>query len=68
VGVVERARARLALLTQHAVRRHIVMCGLSGSTTFFDIISNGANFGGKKVTEHKMCILFSSANLKHFSF
>ena len=33
------AYTRVALLIQHAPRRHIVICGLSGSTTFFDIIS-----------------------------
>ena len=30
---------RVALLIQHATRRHIVVCGLSGSTIFFDITS-----------------------------
>jgi hypothetical protein len=31
--------ARVVLLIQHAkLMRHIVICGLSGSTTFFDII------------------------------
>ena len=33
------AYARGALLIQHAMRRHNVICGLSGSTTFFNIIS-----------------------------
>jgi hypothetical protein len=33
-------RAGVALFIQHATRmRHIVICGLSGSTKFFDIIS-----------------------------
>ena len=43
VVVCARARAcaclRVALLIQHATRRHIIICGLSGSTTFFYIIS-----------------------------
>jgi hypothetical protein len=43
VGVGARARAcacaRVALLIQHAARRHIVICGLSSCTIFFDIIS-----------------------------
>jgi hypothetical protein len=30
--------ARIALIIQHVMRRHIVICGLSGSTMFFDII------------------------------
>ena len=42
VGVSARALAcacaRVALLIQYATR-HIVICGLSGSTIFFDIIS-----------------------------
>ena len=33
------ACARVALVIQHATPRHIVICGLSGSTTWFDIIS-----------------------------
>jgi hypothetical protein len=33
------ACARVALLIQHKMRRHIVTCGLSGSTKFFDIVS-----------------------------
>ena len=36
------ACARVALITRHATCRHIVMCGLSGSTIFFDIISQMA--------------------------
>ena len=45
VGVSVAARALagacacVVLVTQHAKRRRIAMCGLSGSTTFFDIIS-----------------------------
>jgi len=37
---------------QHAMR-HIVICGLSGSTTFFNIISKMVRFSKKKVIEHK---------------
>jgi hypothetical protein len=33
------ASARVALLIQHATRRHIVICSSSGSNTFFDTIS-----------------------------
>ena len=52
------ARERVVLLIQHATRRHIVVCGLSGSTTFFDIISEFQ----KKSTEYKMCVLISSTS------
>jgi hypothetical protein len=44
---------RVAILTQHATRRHIVVCSLSGSAFFFDIISQTAQFS-EKVAEHKM--------------
>ena len=60
VGVRVRAcaRARVPSLIQ---RRHIA-CGLSGSTKFFDIISQTARFSGK-VTEHKICVLIFYTNL-----
>jgi hypothetical protein len=63
----------IALGSQQAMRmRQIVICGMSGSTAFFHIISQTARFfWGKKVTENKMCVLiFSEKNLylKHFSF
>jgi ribosomal protein S27AE len=36
----------VALVIQHAIRmRHIVICGLHGSTTFLHIISQTARFG-----------------------
>ena len=52
---------------QHAMRmRHIVMCGLLGSTTFFLLISYMARFF---YFEHKMCFDFLyNFCLKHFSF
>jgi hypothetical protein len=63
------ACARVALLIQHATRmRHIAIWGLSGSTSFFDIISATARFSGKGA-EHKMCV-FSLYNVssKYFLF
>jgi len=50
---------------QHEMRmRHIVICGLSGSTTFFHIISYLPDFRGKKEEiEHKMCGLIFSTNM-----
>jgi hypothetical protein len=35
---------------------YAVVCGLSGSTRFFNIISNGM-IAGEKVLEHKMFVL-----------
>ena len=46
----------VALVTQHAVHmRHIVICGLSRSATFFYLISSTI-FGGKKLLNIK-CVL-----------
>jgi hypothetical protein len=63
VGARERAYAcaRVALLIQHSTRRHIVIRGSSGFTTFFDIISQTARFS-EKVTEYEMCVLVFSAS------
>ena len=42
-GVGERKRAygfaRVALLTQHALRMRHIVCGFSGFTIFFDVLS-----------------------------
>jgi hypothetical protein len=43
------------------MRRIILSCGLSGCTISFHVIINGTIFG-KKVIEHKICVLSSSAN------
>jgi hypothetical protein len=34
--------------------RHIVNCGLSGSTILSHVISNGTIVGGKKVIQHEV--------------
>ena len=54
------ACARVALIIQHATLRRIVICGLSGSATFFDIISYTARFFEKKITDHKMFVFIFS--------
>jgi len=57
---------------QHAMRMcYIVMCGLSGCTLFFHIISKMERFlGKKKDIEHKMFVLVFLYNfcMKHFSY
>ena len=42
------------------------ICGQFVSTKFF-YMSETARFWGKKVIEHKMCVIFSLQSLKHFS-
>ena len=54
----------VALGIHHAMRmRRVVICGLPGSKIFFShILINGTIFGGKKDTEHKMCVSIFSSN------
>ena len=47
----------VALIIQHATRRHIVICCLSVSTTFFDIISWMEWFSEKKNLTNIKCVL-----------
>jgi len=44
--------------------RHIVICGLSGSATYFHVISSMARFSEKKknVIGYEMCVLIFSTN------
>ena len=60
VCVVARARAcacvHVALLTLHATRRHIAICGFSVSAIFSTLSHKGYGFR-KNVTEYKMYIL-----------
>ena len=58
----------VAVGIQHAMRmRHIVICGLAGSTIIFHRISYVPRFK-EIVIGHKMCFLFSLERcLKHFS-
>ena len=55
---------------QHAISmRHIVICVLCGSTTFFHIIPLTSRFYKKIVIEHKICVLIFSTtfvwNISH---
>jgi hypothetical protein len=53
----------VALIIQLPMRiRQIVICGLSGSTVFFHIISQRARISGEKIFEHEMRILIFSTN------
>ena len=59
----------VALVIQHAIRmRHVVICGLSVSTIFFQL-SHKRHDSRKNVTEHKMCVVIFSTtfiwNISH---
>jgi hypothetical protein len=54
----------VALANQHAMRmRHIVICGLPGSTVCFQNYLKKPRFSKKKIIEHKMCVVIFSTNL-----
>jgi len=39
---------------------HIVICGLPGTTVYFQTISQTERFPNKKFTEYKMCVVILS--------
>jgi hypothetical protein len=52
-----------ALGTQHAKRmRHVVICGLSDCTEFFQIVLQTVRLSKKKVIEYKICVLIFSTS------
>ena len=50
--------ARVASIIHHAMRRHIDICGLSGSTIFFHQISQTTWFSGRKLLNIKCVFRF----------
>ena len=51
------SRTRVALLIQHATRRHIFNCASLAAPHFFrNYFTNDTIFGQKKITEHRVCV------------
>jgi len=52
----------IVVVIRHAMHLgHFFVCGLPGSTVFFSTLSQNGAISGKKVIEHKMCVLIFSA-------
>jgi hypothetical protein len=65
VGISMGVFAHVPLLIQHAMHMRHIVCSHSGSTVFFDIISETAWFS-KKVLEHKISFFFSITFIETF--
>jgi len=64
VSITYSKRVFVVLCIWHTMRmRHIVICGLSSSTTFFPHFSHKRHDFQKEVTEHKICVFIFSTNL-----
>ena len=50
------------VIQQEIHMRHIVICGLYGSTIFFPQYLTKPRFSEKNFIKHKMCVLISTAN------
>jgi hypothetical protein len=63
--------ARVTLLIRHATLRHIVICGISGSTTFFDVVLHKWHDCRKKLLGVKciyilICSTHFAWNISHY--
>jgi hypothetical protein len=62
------ACARVGLIIQHVTRHHIVICGLSGSTTFSTLSHSWHYFREKNVIGRQTCsLIFSTTSVSNTS-